>query len=51
MKLFQVSDNHETKDLKQSLNFYSEEEHKSKGQKEIEERKEAPSQTPEKSGV
>ncbi|OWK08748.1 hypothetical protein Celaphus_00015301 [Cervus elaphus hippelaphus] len=51
VKLFQVSDNHENKELKQRLNFsYCEEEHENKGQKEIQERKEAPSQTPEKSG-
>ncbi|KAB0349080.1 hypothetical protein FD754_013937, partial [Muntiacus muntjak] len=38
-----VSDNHENKEQKQRLNFsYCEEEHENKGQKEIQERKEAP---------
>ena len=46
-----MSDNRENKELKQRLNFYREEEHENKGQKETQERKEAPSQTPGESGV
>lgn len=49
--LAEMSDNREDKELKQRLNFYREEEHENKGQKETQERKEAPRQTPGESGV